>query len=164
MSHRYVVLCAVVGLLVASSLGCGSSSDPQQRILGKWELSKDHLKQAMVDEMNKKAGGEDNAAAKFSTAMMEKMLDNMAMSFDFQQGGKLTFDASMMGRDQSQEGSWEFVSATADTMTLKMGMGDKVPQPATIKFLDDQTIEIAPPETPGSPPPAFSRIVMTRTK
>ena len=164
MSHRHAVLCATVGLLVASSLGCGTSSDPQQRILGKWELSKEHLKQAMAAEMEKKAGGEDNPAAKFGSAMLDQMLDNMAMSFDFQQGGKLTFAASMMGRDQSQEGRWEFVSATADTITLKMGMGNKEPQPATIKFLDDQTIEIAPPETPGSPPPAFSRIVMTRTR
>lgn len=164
MFHRHLILLATVSLFIVSSVGCGGS-DPSKKVIGKWELSVEHLREAMTEEMNKKSAGKEGAGAAFGAAMMEGMLAQMKMSFDFQPEGKVMFAVSMMGQDKSEEGTWEFVSSSGDSVTLKIGMKDKEAEPTTITFLDDDTIEIVPPAGQGgAQPPAMAKIVMNRVK
>jgi hypothetical protein len=166
MFQRHLILLATASLFIVSSVGCGGS-DPSKRVVGKWELSTEHLREAMNEEMKKKSAGksEEEMGAAFGAAMMEGMLAQMKMSFDFKPDGKLMFAVSMMGQDKSEEGTWEFVRASGDSVTLKIGMNDKESEPATIKFIDNDTIEISPPSgQAGAAPPAMAKIVMTRVK
>jgi hypothetical protein len=164
MFRRHLILLATASLLIVSSVGCGGS-DPSKRVVGKWELSTEHLREAMNAEMKKKSAGKsEEMGAAFGAAMMEGMLAQMKMSFDFQPDGKVLFAVSMMGQDKSEEGTWEFVSSSGDSVTLKIGMKDKKSEPATIKFIDNDTIEISPFGQAGAAPPAVAKIVMTRVK
>ena len=168
MLRRHLVLLATASLFFTSMTGCGGvAADPSKKLIGKWELSTEHLKEAMTEAMAERSKGKDgnSAGAAMGAAMMEGMLAQMKMSFDFQPGGKVALDASMMGQSKSEEGTWKVVSSGEDSLSLIMGMGDKESEPATVKFIDDDTIELIPPKgQAGSPPPGMAKIVLKRVK
>ena len=163
-----LVVLAIVAPLLASSVGCGDpKASAAKKLTGKWELSMDQLKDALSDEMAKRNAGKSGEAmgAAFGAAMMEGMLSQMKMSFDFQQGGKVVFAASMMGRDKSEEGTWEVVSSSGNDVTLKISMAGKEGEPATVTFVDNDTIEIVPPKgQAAAAPPAMAKLIMKRAK
>lgn len=129
---------ALAVLLSLGLVGCGGNAE--KRLIGKWELDVDSVKDAAKSE----AG--DNPGAAIAMGMM----DSMKVTLEFKEDNKMTASFSFGGMSKSQNGTWEVVSSSGNDVTIKTEVknsqtGKTDVDEGSLTFIDDDTIETSPP-------------------
>lgn len=117
-----------------------------EALAGTWELNVERTVAGVSDEEREMA-----------MAMMGQM--QMQMSFDGE--GTVTMTMTAQGAEaQTREASYTTGEASGATMPLTITPADTPAEEARVTFLDDDNIQIAPPEgTPANQPPmVLSRV------
>lgn len=95
-----------LSLILAMNLGCGSTN-PQNDLLGKWQLDKESTK------TNLDVSEEEGAA------MLTKMVDSMELNVEFKSGNVYSGSTSAMGFTTEFTGTWKVVSKNSDSLTIE---------------------------------------------
>jgi hypothetical protein len=163
-THRALMsVCAIAVVYLATSTGCGDqTTTARQRLVGKWEISADAFREAIKAEMAKKSKGEQEDAAMAN--MVDAMLEQMKVNFEFTQDGKVNIAMSAMGQDRSETGTYEIVGVDGDNVTLKIITEKDNDEPGKLKFIDDDTIELTPPEGEAAGPGGMKTLILNRMK
>ena len=164
MRHSHLVLFSLLSLTLASTVGCGGSeTSARDRLIGKWELSTEQLRKTIKEDIAKNSKAANMDAA-MSDEMLDKMVSAMAMSMDFQKDGKVVVEASGMGQDRTDEGTWEIVSVDGNTVTMKVTTSEGGGEPGTLTFIDNDTFELSPPKEQDAGGDKSRTITMKRIK
>ena len=127
-SNSCTCLLALLGLLVG---GCGKSL--QTRVTGTWAIDE-------ANDLFEMMGG-DEAASKEPPAFV----------LEFSAGGVFRSTVTASGHSQTKQGRWFFVEAVADVYKLRVSINSDNPDIdpdivlTEITFLDENTIELVPP-------------------
>ncbi len=167
MRHSYLPLFAFLSLALATAIGCGGpEAAARNRLIGKWELATEQMREAMKAEMTKNTpgGADEGMGAAMMSGMLDTMVESIKMQMDFRKDGKVLIEASAMGQDRTDEGTWEIVSVDGNTVTLKITTSKGEGKPGTLTFIDDDTFQITPPEGQNAGPTGNQPFTMKRVK
>lgn len=127
-THPGLLLAALMAL---SFSGCGKSL--QNRITGRWAIDADNELFEMM--------GDEEAASD----------ENQKFVLEFSPAGVFRSTVNSSGYTQTKQGRWFFLTGEADICKLKVSINSDKPEIepdivlTEIKFLDEETIELVPP-------------------
>lgn len=136
-----------------------NKTEAQKTIVGKWKLDTQKIKEAMLAEINTQSGEDVEAA--MAVAMVEAMVEQMKMTFEFKGDGMILTTQSMGGEEAKTEtNKWNIVSVDKGKITMEV---DK--EAAYVTFVGKDILEIAPTEADAdSMPPGMSSLRFNRIK
>ena len=111
--------------------GCGKSM--QKKITGKWVIDSENELFEMM--------GDDEVASE----------ENQKFVLEFQSAGVFRSTVNSSGHTQTKEGRWFFLEGEGDICRLKVSINSDKPDLdpdivlTEIKFVDEETIELVPP-------------------
>lgn len=156
-------------------VGCGdASSSSKNRLVGKWNLDKELLREIMQQEMAKQAGGDAANAGmkKMMESMMEQTLKSIEMTMEFKSDGTFKMVATVPNmvngkleqKTEEKNGTWKITKTEGDVLTVSSTEKDGPSKSATITFKDDDTIEITGDEMDMGKMPPGAKVRFTRAK
>jgi hypothetical protein len=158
-------------------VGCGGeSSSSKNRLVGKWKLDKELLREIMQQEMAKQAEGAGGAAnagmKKMMESMMEETLKSIEMTMEFKSDGTFKMVATVPNmvngkleqKTEEKNGTWKITKTEGDILTVSSTEKDGPAKIATITFKDDDTIEITGDEMDMGKMPPGAKIRFNRAK
>lgn len=132
-----------IGLVMSLALtlsACGGKDEKDaakkasEKLVGKWSVDAN----AMIKKMEAMATTEE---AKQDLEQARQEMGSMKMDMAFTADGKMSMDSAFGGFTDSKEGTYTVTSEEAGTVVIS-GTMDEETKKATIKFLDDDTIDV----------------------
>lgn len=136
-----------------------NKAEAQKTVVGKWKLDTEKLKEAMLAEVKAQSG--DDAEAAMALTMIESMVEQMKMTFEFKGDGMILTTQSMGGEEAKTEtNKWNIVSVDKGKITMKVDE-----EAAYVTFVSKDILEIGPTEADaGDMPPGMSTLRFKRIK
>ncbi len=143
MRRSYLAVVPALALLMAVITGCGgkpmTQADIEKNLVGKWKADTEQLKASMKAEMKRQAeNAPDNSAA--MAAMIDGIIAQLEMTFEFKNNGKVSMTQSVGGKDQTQENDWKITRVDNGKATVNFG-GEAA---GYVTFVDKDVIEFTP--------------------
>lgn len=138
--HRFAI--ALIGIVLAACvLGC--STDPSAKLIGRWEAE---LAPPTVDTES------------FGGKLQGAFLSLMKMTLEFRSDGKLSFAASVMGKESNVLADWKYLRSEGNVLVLAVGRDGKSTE-TRVTVVDNDHIELIPPAGgPATEPLSFKRV------
>ena len=155
-SHRLQLVVALALPVILAACG-GSSGDtasnapstPQNKIIGTWKAD---MRAMMVSSLPE---GEK------IPPQAEEMLKDSYMTVSFNADGTNTMTSKMGGEPSDETGTWELVSQSGNTYTLKLTSktraGGEMTQNGTAVFADDDHVKLTIEGETDMPPMVLTR-------
>jgi hypothetical protein len=138
---------ALVVLAACTLAGC----NPAAKLIGKWEA--DFSKVALPAE----------ATGNPLAAMAASMMSSVKLQMEFKGDGTCTVTGSFFGQSNTTTAKWRYLKSEGQTLVLMVkGQNQEKEQELRVNFIDNDTLEMVPPE--GTAGPTDQKLPFKRIK
>jgi len=126
----------------------GGNGKDQSKIVGKWVIDMSAMigpAIAMMEGQLAEASEEEKKEIEAEIAKMKEAKVEMEFTAD----GKMIGTRPGPNGQETENGTYQIKSSKGDTIVMVTAMGDDEPEEVSVKFVDDDTIEVTPPEGQG---------------
>ena len=139
---KQLVVIGIFGVVIAVAVSAmGLYNSARTKLIGKWDVSFD-MKEADLRQM-----GVTNNPLLAATAQTLVNTMQAKMQVELRDDGTASLGVSTFGFMTGDSGTWKVASKEGDQVTIEIKFSDDAaPKQWTIRFLDDNTLQMASPQ------------------